>query len=312
MIFTVTLNPAVDRELTVDAIVFDTVLRASDWRVDCGGKGFNVARMLKSLGISSVAMGFAAGKSGEMLDDKLKTLGIETEFVWVEGETRTNVSIVSTENGQYVKVNEPGPTITKEDLAQLAQKIRDRVQAGDWWVLAGSLPPGVPPIYYTELIEIIQSAGAEVFLDTSDEALRQNCAAKPQLVKPNDEEAQVLTGLPVSTPAEIAAVGKAISAMGPGSVIISLGKEGAVLVDNDKAWLAASPKIVAANPIGAGDSMVAGVVWGLSQGDSMQDALCKGIACGAATASMKGTTVGTLEQVNALLAQVQINPVSLP
>ncbi len=309
MIFTVTLNPAVDRELTVDEIVFDTVLRASDWRVDCGGKGFNVARMLKSLGISSVAMGFAAGKSGEMLDDKLKTLGIETEFVWVEGETRTNVSIVSSENGRYVKVNEPGPNITEADLAQLANKIGDRVKAGDWWVLAGSLPPGVPPIYYTELIEIIQSAGAKVFLDTSDEALRQNCAAKPQLVKPNDEEAQSLTGLPVSTPAEIAAVGKAIAAMGPGSVIISLGKEGAILVDSDKAWLAASPKIVAANPIGAGDSMVAGVVWGLSQGDSMQDALCKGIACGAATASQKGTTVGTHEQVTELLAQVHLREV---
>lgn len=309
MIFTVTLNPAVDRELTVDAIVFDTVLRASDWRVDCGGKGFNVARMLKSLGIASVALGFAAGKSGEMLNDKLGALGIETEFVWIGGETRTNVSIVSAENGQYVKVNEPGPTITEADLAQLAQKVSDRVQAGDWWVLAGSLPPGVEPIYYTELIAIIQSAGAKVFLDTSDEALRQNCGAKPLLVKPNDEEAHELTGLPVNTPAEIAAVGTAISAMGPASVIISLGEKGAVLVDEDKAWLAASPKIVAANPIGAGDSMVAGVVWGLSQGDSMRDALCKGIACGAATASQKGTSVGTGEQVNELLAQVQLREV---
>ena len=309
MIFTVTLNPAVDRELTVDEIVFDTVLRASDWRVDCGGKGFNVARMLKSLGISSVALGFAAGKSGEMLNDKLQSLGIETEFIWVEGETRTNVSIVSAGGGHYVKVNEPGPTITEVDLAQLAQKIGDRVRPGDWWVLAGSLPPGVPPTYYTELIAIIQSAGAKVFLDTSDEALRQNCGAKPLLVKPNDEEAHELTGLPVNTTVEIAAVGKAISAMGPTSVIISLGKEGAVLVDEDKAWLASSPKIVAANPIGAGDSMVAGVVWGLSQGDSMRDALCKGIACGAATASQKGTSVGTREQVTELLSQVQLREV---
>ncbi len=309
MIFTVTLNPAVDREMTVDQIVFDTVLRASDWRVDCGGKGFNVARMLKSLGISSVALGFAAGKSGELLNDKLQSLGIETEFVWVEGETRTNVSIVSVENGQYVKVNEPGPTITEADLAQLAQKIRDRVQAGDWWVLAGSLPPGVPPRYYTELITIIQSAGAKVFLDTSDEALRQNCGARPLLVKPNDEEAHELTGLPVSTAAEIAAAGKAISAMGPVSVVISRGKEGAVLVDEGKAWLATSPEIIAANPIGAGDSMVAGIVWGLSQGDSMQDALCKGIACGAATASQKGTSVGSLAQVNELLPQVQLSQI---
>jgi 1-phosphofructokinase family hexose kinase len=309
MIFTVTLNPAVDRELTVDRIVFDTVLRASDWRVDCGGKGFNVARMLQSLGISSVALGFAAGKSGELLSDKLKTLGIETDFVWVEGDTRTNVSIVSTDDGHYVKVNEPGPNITEADLKQLAKKIGDRVEPGDWWVLAGSLPPGVPPSYYTELIEIIQSAGAKVFLDTSDEALRQNCGAKPLLVKPNDEEAHELTGLPVSTPAEIAAVGRAISAMGPVSVVISLGKEGAVLVDGGKAWFAASPEIVAANPIGAGDSMVAGIVWGLSQGGSMQDALCKGIACGAATASQKGTTVGTHEQVKELLAQVQLREV---
>ena len=106
MIFTVTLNPAVDRELTVNEIVFDTVLRASEWRVDCGGKGFNVARMLKSLDSPSVALGFAAGKSGEMLQEILEGLGIETEFVWVEGETRTNVSIVSAENGKYVKVND--------------------------------------------------------------------------------------------------------------------------------------------------------------------------------------------------------------
>jgi 1-phosphofructokinase family hexose kinase len=309
MIFTVTLNPAVDREMTVDAIAFDTVLRASDWRVDCGGKGFNVARMLKSLGISSVALGFAAGKSGEMLNDKLESLGIETDFVWVEGETRTNVSIVSSENGHYVKVNEPGPTITEANLAHLAQKIGERVRAGDWWVLAGSLPPGVPPTYYTELIGIIQAAGAKVFLDTSGEALRQNCAAKPLLVKPNDEEAQELTGLPVSTPSEIAAVGTAISAMGPVSVIISLGKKGAVLVDQGKAWLAASPEIVAANPVGAGDSMVAGIVWGLSQGDSMQDALCKGIACGAATASQKGTSVGSHEQVHQLLTKVQLSEI---
>ena len=309
MIFTVTLNPAVDRELTVENIAFDTVLRATDWRVDCGGKGFNVARMLKSLAIPSVALGFAAGKSGEMLDDRLSSLGIETDFVWIEGETRTNVSIVSAGNGHYVKVNEPGPTITGDDLAQLTKKISNRVQAGDWWVLAGSLPPGVDPRYYTELITIIQSAGAKVFLDTSDEALRQNCAAKPLLVKPNDEEAHELTGLPVNTHAEIAAVGAAIAAMGPAHVIISLGEDGAVMVDEDRAWLAASPKIAAANPIGAGDSMVAGIVWGLSQVDSMRDALCKGIACGAATASQKGSSVGTLSQVKEFFAQVELRKV---
>lgn len=309
MIFTVTLNPAVDRELTVDDIAFNTVLRANGWRVDCGGKGFNVARMLKSVGVSSTALGFAAGKSGELLQARLHELGVETEFVWVAGETRTNVSIVEAESGRYVKVNEPGPAITKADLDKLARQVGDRVRAGDWWVLAGSLPPGVPPTCYGDLIAIIRSAGARVFLDTSDEALRQSCAAGPQLVKPNAEEAQALTGLPVSTPQEIAAVGAAIRKMGPESVVISMGDKGALLVDGENAWLASTPKIVERNPIGAGDSMVAGMVWGLSREEPMSDALCKGIACGAATAGQNGTTVGTLEQVNELLPKLRLTQI---
>lgn len=309
MIYTLTLNPAVDRELAVEEIVFDTVLRASEWRVDCGGKGFNVARMLQSLGTSSVALGFAAGKSGELLDDTLQSLGIETDFVWVGGETRTNVSIVSTDHAHHVKVNEPGPTVSETDLAKLVQKVRGLARPDDGWVLAGSLPPGAPPTFYAEIITILQSAGARVFLDTSDEALRQSCPAKPFLVKPNAAEAQELTGLPINTPAEIAAVGAAIQAMGPVNVIISLGKQGALLVNGHKAWLAASPEIVEHNPIGAGDSMVAGLVWGLSQGHSMPEALCRGIACGAATASQGGTTVGSLAQVNELLSQVRLSEV---
>ena len=309
MIYTVTLNPAVDRELQVEKITFDTVLRAKQWRVDCGGKGFNVARMLQSLGTSSVALGFAAGKTGELLNDQLQSLGIETGFVWVQGETRTNVSIVSTDHAHYVKVNEPGPTISEADLVKLMQKVRELARPGDSWVLAGSLPPGVPTSIYADMITILQSAGTQVFLDTSDEALRLACQANPFLIKPNAEEARELTGLPINTPAEIAVVGKAILAMGAGNVIISLGKQGAMLVNGQHAWLAASPEIVERNPIGAGDSMVAGLVWGLSQGHSMPEALCRGIACGAATASQSGTSVGSLAQVNALLAQVTFSEV---
>lgn len=306
MIFTVTLNPAVDRELTVDEIVFDSVLRASQWRVDCGGKGFNVARMLKSLGVASIALGFAAGKTGELLRDKLEELGIETDFVWVDGDTRTNVSIVSEDNGRYVKVNEPGPTISGADLSLLVEKVRERVQPGDLWVLAGSLPPGVPDIFYSEMIDIIQTGGAQVFLDTSSGALGKSCTASPLLVKPNDAEAHELTGLPVNTIQEIAIAGQAIRKMGPANVVISLGKEGALLANGRGTWKAQSPTISERNPIGAGDSMVAGIVWGLSEGKDMSEALSRGIACGAATASQSGTTVGTLSQVEELLHKVQL------
>jgi len=309
MIYTVTLNPAVDRELQVDAITFDTVLRARQWRVDCGGKGFNVARMLQSLGTSSVALGFAAGKTGELLNEELQSLGIKTGFVWVRGETRTNVTFVSADHDHYVKVNEPGPTISSDDLTKLMEKIQGLARPGDGWVLAGSLPPGVPASIYADMIAILQSAGAQVFLDTSDEALRQACQAKPFLIKPNAEEAQELTGLPIKTPAEVAAAGKAIQAMGVGNVVISLGKQGALLVNGQRAWLATSPEIEERNPIGAGDSMVAGLVWGLSQGYDMPEALRRGIACGAATASQSGTAVGTLAEVNKLLSQVSLSEV---
>ncbi len=145
MIYTLTLNPALDRELTVPALALDTVLRASESRVDCGGKGFNVSRMLASLGAQSVALGFAGGHTGAMLRDGLAALGIATDFVWITGETRTNVSIIVGDEGHHIKVNEAGPTVSADELAALAQRVRELARAGDWWVLAGSLPPGCPP-----------------------------------------------------------------------------------------------------------------------------------------------------------------------
>lgn len=307
MIYTVTLNPAVDRELSVDKIKFSTVLRASEWRVDCGGKGFNVARMLKNLGVESRALGFAAGKSGEFLNESLNARGIATDFIWVAGETRTNISIVSSENDRYVKVNEPGPAISETDVDALLQKIKQSAHKGDWWILAGSLPPGVLPSIYTQMARIIQSAGAYAVIDTSDQSLKESCRVNPFMVKPNDVEAKALTGLNVGSVKELVRAGKAIRDMGPAHVVISLGKKGAILVNGKEVLLASSPEIVEQNPIGAGDSMVAGLVWGISQGASMSEALCRGIACGAATAGRKGTGIGTLDQVNTLLSGIKVS-----
>ena len=307
MIYTVTLNPAVDRELTVPTIEFDSVLRASAWRVDYGGKGFNVSRMLRALGSDSVALGFAGGRSGELLRDGLESLGIGTDFVWVAGETRTNVSIVTEAHDHYVKANEPGPTISPAEEIALVRKVRQLAKAGDWWVLAGSLPPGVPASIYMQLIGDIQAAGAWVILDSSGDALRDGCAARPFLAKPNDVEIHKLTGLPVGNMAEIAAAAQAMQRSGVDNVIVSLGKKGALLADAESVWLAASPQIEEKNPIGAGDSMVGGLVWGLSQGFPLPQVLRWGIACGAATASMSGTAVGDRELVESLAAQVNVS-----
>jgi len=309
MIYTVTLNPAVDRELIVPTIEYDSVLRAMSCRVDYGGKGFNVSRMLHSLGTGSVALGFAGGRSGELLRDGLEALTIATDFVWIAGETRTNISIFSQEQDHYLKVNEPGPTISASEQNELVQKVCQYAKPGDWWVLAGSLPPGVPATTYRQLIEIIQQAGACVILDTSDEALREGCLARPFLAKPNDVEIQKLTDLPVSSMPEIAAAALALQQMGVSNVVVSLGKQGALLTTETQTWFAASPMIRERNPIGAGDSMVGGLVWGLSQRMPLPEALCWGIACGAATASMSGTAVGSQQLVESL--RQQIHPVLL-
>jgi 1-phosphofructokinase family hexose kinase len=308
MIYTITLNPAVDRELVVPAIEFDSVLRAIDWNVDYGGKGFNVSRLLVSLGEPSIAVGFAGGRSGELLQDGLHSLGIQTDFVWVEGETRTNVSIVSQSENRYVKANEPGPKISAENQQKLLDKVRQLGQLGDWWVLAGSLPPGVSDTIYAQIIEILNAKGAKAILDASGPALLPGCKAGPYLVKPNAFEAHQLTGLPVDNLAQVIEAANAILNMGPAHIVVSMGKDGALLIEDGKAKIAKSPKIEERNPIGAGDSMVGGLVWGLQQNLPLNEALRWGIACGAATASLSGTAVGTRPMVEALFAQVAVVP----
>jgi len=308
VIYTITLNPAVDRELTVPAIEFDTVLRATAWRVDCGGKGFNVSRMLKALGTDSVALGFAGGRAGELLRDGLESLGIATDFIWIAGETRTNVSIVNEVHDRYLKVNEPGPAIAAAAQEALLTQVQRLARPGDWWVLAGSLPPGLPASIYADLIRIVQEAGGDAVLDSSGQALRAGCAARPFLVKPNDAEAGQITGLPVDTTAAVVAAAQAITELGVANVIISLGKKGALLAGGTGTWLATTVPIREANPIGAGDSMVGGLVWALNQGYNLPEALRWAIACGAATASMAGTAVGSPALVEELAPKVEIRP----
>ncbi len=306
MIYTLTLNPAVDRELSVQTITFNKVLRASAWQVDLGGKGFNVSRMLKILGLDSVALGFAGGKSGELLAQGLQELGIATDFVWVAGETRTNVSIVSLSEGRYVKANEPGPTVGEKAQMELLAKVGQLARPGDWWVLAGSLPPGVPADYYGLVIKVLGEVGANSVLDTSGQALRDGCTAGPVLVKPNDYELGQLSGLPVNNRAERLEAARYVLSLGVQKVVVSLGHEGALMVDGDGAAFLAAPEVEEQNPIGAGDALVAGLVFGLSQNLSLAESLRWGVACGAAAASQSGTAMGSRSQVEEYWKRTEI------
>jgi 1-phosphofructokinase family hexose kinase len=305
MIYTLTLNPAVDRELTVPAMEFDSVLRASESRVDFGGKGFNVSRLLKRMNEESTAVGFLGGNAGELLQTGLQGLGIGTDFVWVAEETRTNVSIVTQSHDHYIKVNEKGPRVDETKQRELLDKIDSLAKPGDWWVLAGSLPPGVTNDIYARVIQVLNKHDARAILDTSGESLKLGCAEKPFLVKPNAEEAHALTGLPMSSPTEIAAGAVEIRRMGAQNVVVSMGKAGALLQTLDGTWLTHTPKIQEKNPIGAGDSMVGGLVWALTQGIHLKEALGWGVASGAATASLPGTEVGSRPLIEQLYSQVR-------
>ncbi|MBN1487137.1 MAG: 1-phosphofructokinase [Anaerolineae bacterium] len=306
MIYTVTLNPALDRELTVPEISFDTVLRATTLRVDYGGKGFNVSRALHKLGAESVALGFVGGLTGVRIAAGLASLGIPTDFVEIGDETRTNISIVSATASQYVKVNEAGPSITPDERAALLQKITALAQPGDWWVLSGSLPRGLPVDCYAEIVDILRSAGARAVVDTSGEPLQYACAALPFLVKPNAHEATELTGIPISSPGDSGAAIAAIHKMGVENVFISFGEAGAVLSNGRQIWAATAPQIVERNPIGAGDSSVAGLMFGLSQNLPLPESLCWGVACGTTAASLSGTAVGDYALVASFFEQVLV------
>ncbi len=305
MIYTLTLNPAVDRELTVLAMEFDSVLRATDSQVDFGGKGFNVSRLLGNMQTSSTAVGFLGGNAGELLQKGLQSLGIGTDFVWVPGETRTNVSIVTESHDHYIKVNEKGPLVDSAKQQELLYKIDSLVESGDWWVLSGSMPPGVPDDFYTRIINVLNQYEAHAILDTAGEALHLGCAEKPYLVKPNAEEVYALTGLPVNNTTELATAAAELRKMGAQNVVISIGKAGALLQTTEETWLTHSPKIQEKNPIGAGDSMVGGLVWALSQGFTLKESLGWGVASGAATASLSGTEVGTRPLIEELFSQVR-------
>jgi 1-phosphofructokinase family hexose kinase len=312
MIYTLTLNPAIDRELTVPEVEFDSVLRASQSRVDFGGKGFNVSRLLKNMGVASTTVGFLGGHAGELLLDGLQNLDIGTDFVLIDGETRTNVSIVAQSHNRYIKVNEEGPLVDAAKQKELLDKVDSLAKPGEWWVLAGSLPPGIADDFYARVVKVLNKHEARAFIDASGESLRLGSEEKPYLVKPNIEEAHTLTGLPMNSFAEIAVAAAEIRKMGAQNVVVSMGKVGALLQTPEGTWLTHSPKIEEKNPIGAGDSMVGGMVWAINQGISLNESLGWGVASGAATASLSGTEVGSPPLIEKLFSQIQFESIEIP
>lgn len=309
MIYTLTLNPAVDREYVVSKLIANTVLRASEVHIDFGGKGFNVSRMLTALGVSNTALGFIGSNAGAFLEKGMASLGIATDFVHIAHETRTNTTIIETDGVDHYKVNESGPVISAAERDLLLDKVKALAKADDYWVLAGSLPPGVPIDFYRALITIIQSAGGKALLDTSGDALLAGVQTKPYLIKPNVFEANTLTGINGKSRADLLSMLSNIHAGGVGLVVISAGKDASLFSDGQRVLYGQPPQIEEGNPVGAGDAMLAGVLYGLVEKMDMADVFAWGIAAGSAAAGLPGTAMPTMDQVRSLLDQVQIEEI---
>ncbi|MBN6033560.1 1-phosphofructokinase [Amycolatopsis sp. 195334CR] len=299
MFLTVTANPSVDRTVEVPRLVCGELHRASAVHVHPGGKGINVARALVRNGLDARAVLPAGGPEGDHLISLLNRYEIDVVRVPASGPVRTNISVIEPD-ATVTKLNEAGARLSASEIAALSAAVLGHVSDVSWVVLAGSLPPGVDPGFYAELIRSLDGR-AEVAVDTSGPALLAAVKAGPSLVKPNLEELEEAVGRPLSTIREVVEAARELRGLGAGAVLASLGSEGAVLVDADGAWHAEADA-VARSSVGAGDSLLAGFLAGGGHGPR---ALASGVAWGAAAVSLPGSTMPGPVEVGA--AEVRLH-----
>lgn len=282
MIYTVTLNPAVDYVVKVPELVAGRVNRTAGETLYPGGKGINVSILLAHLGIESRALGFIAGFTGDEIARLLEECGCQTDFIRLrEGLSRINVKIQS---GGDTEINAKGPGISQEDLACLYEKL-SALKENDLLVLAGSVPASVPEDVYEQILSSLEGKGVLSVVDAAGTLLKNVLKYRPFLIKPNHHELGELFGVALNTPEEIKPYAEKLQQMGARNVLVSMGGDGAVcLCENGEFLVGKPPKGVVKNTVGSGDSMVAGFLAGYLTERTLPKAFLKGIAAGSASA----------------------------
>lgn len=299
MIYTVTFNPAIDYVVHVEDMRTGDINRLTSEEIYFGGKGINVSLVLGELGIPSRVLGFVAGFTGRALEEGLYQSGLETDFVHLEkGNTRINVKIKS---GQETDLNGQGPEIDEKSLAQLYRKL-DKIQDDDVLVLAGSIPGSLPADIYEDILAYMSHKKIRTVVDAAGDLLVNVLRYRPFLVKPNHHELGEIFGKELSSMDEIVNYARKLKDMGAVNVLISMAQNGAVLVDEyGEVRRCGVCRGTLVNSVGAGDSMVAGFIAGLAEGDYGY-ALKMGTAAGGATAFSKG--LAKREDIFELLKQL--------
>ncbi|MCX4370597.1 MAG: 1-phosphofructokinase [Dysosmobacter sp.] len=300
MVYTVTLNPALDYEVLVDGFLPGSLNRTKHENMHFGGKGVNVSTVLHSLDVETAALGFVAGFTGKALEDGLKAAGIQTDFVRLaEGLTRVNVKISSGDGGGETEINSQGPAIPAQALEALLQKL-DRLETGDVLVLAGSLPMGLSGDTYQNILSRVEGRGVLTVVDAAKDLLRGVLPYRPFLIKPNSAELGDLFGKDSLTEGEIHFFARNLQSQGARNVLVSMAGEGSLLLDENGVCrrLGVPPGSVR-HTVGAGDSMVAGFLAGWLESRDYAAAHRMGAAAGSATAFSDSLATG--EEIRALL-----------
>jgi 1-phosphofructokinase family hexose kinase len=305
LVLTLTINPAIDRTITVDRLVFEDRGYILDHTEVAGGRGINASRLIHGFGGKTVALLTSGGETGAKMEKSLASMGFPYQIMRVRQESRTNFTI-SDRQGLTVKLNEIGAPLEAHEVNQIRDLVAKYLTKARWLMICGSLPPGVAPHFFCEVIEMAKKQNVRTLLDSDGDALLHALEAKPSIITPNQPEAERLLGRALITRTQfLDAIGR-IQAMGAESVILSLGSRGAIGSGPEGVFEALSPRIDALCPIGAGDALAAALVWSLDKKKPFQEALRWSVAAGTAKAALPGMTFPTLEQTRAINKQVEI------
>lgn len=285
MVYTVTFNPALDYAIQTDKIILGKTNRSHDEYILTGGKGINVSTMLCNLGVENTALGFIGGFTGAEIKKRVEQNGCKADFIEVDGLSRINVKIKSSEE---TEINGSGPNIQNEDIAKLIDKI-SKIKKGDYLVLAGSIPKGISDTVYSDIMKNT-AEGVNVIVDATGSLLLNALKQKPFLIKPNHFELSDIVGETLGENHEkVLTHADRLCEMGAENVLVSLAGNGAVLsAKNGRHYSCAAPKGKVLDSVGAGDSMVAGFLFGWLESGDYEHAFKMGIASGSASAFSKG------------------------
>lgn len=311
MITTVTLNTAIDKTYFLKSFKSGQINRVHRMYSEPGGKGLNVAKVLHTLGVNVFATGFVGGFNGNYIETRLDQLGLKHQFVTVDGEARLCLNVVDEAQGAQTEILESGPTIGSEEWKRLQELIEELAAKSQFVVFSGSLPQGLCPDAYAQLIRIVHRHRAKAVVDTSGISLEKSLLEKPFMVKPNREELACLMNTEWIGEQDILGVMEEWSEKGEITlVIVSLGSEGSLVSYRGMFFKVSPPAVEVVNPVGCGDTLVAGVVAGLSAGQEIEETLALATAAAAANALERRAGVIAIEQVNRLKESVHIKRIS--